>query len=242
MADFQDDFGGAARDHLRRVEEGNAAAVDTVARRVLRAVTDDHIVHTVGSGHSLGLVLETFYRAGGLACVRPIFHPALLPLFGAQSSSQFERVPGIAANCVGQAGARPGDVGFVFSNSGVNAFPVEVADELAKREVYVVGVLSRPHMEAAPRRAHAKLGDIADIVLDTMIPPGDAVVPTAGGTTAALSSLCTIYLWDLLLTRLARLADEAGVKLPLWQSANVPGGDAANAGHMTRYRKRIPYL
>lgn len=242
MADFGVDFGGAARDHLRCVEEANASAVDAVARRVLRAVTDDRIIHTVGSGHSLGLVLETFYRAGGLACVRPIFHPGLLPLFGAQSSSQFERVSGIAANCVGQAGAEEGDIGFVFSNSGVNAFPVEVADELAKREVFVVGVLSRPHMETAPRRAHAKLGDIADIVLDTMIPPGDAVVPAGSGSTAALSSLCTIFLWDLLLARLAALADEAGVTLPLWQSANVPGGDAANAGLMTRYRRRIPYL
>ncbi|MET8998802.1 sugar isomerase domain-containing protein [Amycolatopsis sp. NPDC004169] len=238
--DFSADFGTAVREHLRLVEDRNAATLDAVAARLLDAVRAGRLVHTAAAGHGLAAVLETFYRAGGLACVRPLFHPGLLPLHGAQASTQLERVPGLAATLVAQARVQPGDVGVVFSNSGVNAFPVEVAAELRKREAYVVAFCSRPHMDSAPARSFAKLGELADAVLDTAIPPGDAVVPTAGGTTGALSTLCATYLWNLLLVRLTTLA--GAVPVPLWQSSNLPGGDTANEGFLDRYRALVPML
>ncbi|MEU0534769.1 sugar isomerase domain-containing protein [Amycolatopsis tolypomycina] len=236
--DFTTDFGAAAREHLRLIEEHNAATLDAVAGRLLDVVRAGRLVHTAAAGHSLAAVLETFYRAGGLACVRPLFHPGLLPLHGAQASTQLERVPGLAATLVAQAQVRPGDVGIIFSNSGVNAFPVELAGEFRKREAYVVAFSSRPHMESAPARSFAKLGELADAVLDTAIPPGDAVVPTPSGATAALSTLCSTYLWNLLLVRLTALAGD----IPLWQSSNLPGGDAANEGLLEQYRPRVPML
>lgn len=242
MTDFSGDFGLAAREHLRRVEEHNADTVETIAGRMLDAVRADRLIHTAGAGHSLAMVMESFYRAGGLACVRPLLHPGLFPLFGAQVSTQIERVPGLAATIVAQTGAAEGDVAFVFSSSGVNAYPVEVAESLSAAGAYVVAVSSRPHMDGAAPRVHAKLGDVADIVLDTMVPPGDAVHDGASGRTAPISSLVNVYLWDLLLVALSRRADAAGVRLPLWQSSNIPGGDEANATHFSRYRPAAPML
>jgi uncharacterized phosphosugar-binding protein len=240
--DFLHDFGAAMREHLRLVEDRNAAALDVVAGRLLDVVRADRLVHAAAAGHSLAAVLETFYRAGGLACVRPLFHPGLLPLHGAEASTQLERVPGLAATLVAQAQVQPGDVGIIFSNSGVNAFPVEIADELKRRGAFVVAVSSRPHMDKAPARSFAKLGDLADVVLDTGIPAGDAVVSTPSGTTGALSTLCSAFLWNLLLVRLTTLAAANDVTVPLWQSANLPGGDAANERYLGRYRTQVPML
>lgn len=240
--DFVTDFGAATREHLRLIEERNAATLDAVAGWLLDVVRAGRLVHTAAAGHSLAAVLETFYRAGGLACVRPLFHPGLLPLHGAQASTQLERVPGLAALLVAQAQVRPGDVGIVFSNSGVNAFLVEIARELKERGAYVVAFSSRPHMDTAPARSFAKLGELADAVLDTAIPPGDAVVPTLSGTTGALSTLCSTYLWNLLLVRLTVLAAAGDVAIPLWQSSNLPGGDAANERHLDHYRAHVPML
>jgi uncharacterized phosphosugar-binding protein len=240
--DFVSDFGTAVREHLRVVEDRNATTLDAVAARLLDVVRTDRLVHAAAAGHSLAAVLETFYRAGGLACVRPLFHPGLLPLHGALASTQLERVPGLAATLVAQAGVRPGDVGVIFSNSGVNAFPVEIADELRKRGAHVVAFSSQPHMDHAPARSFAKLGELADAVLDTAIPPGDAVVPTPSGTTAALSTLCSVHLWNLLLVRLTALAAADGITVPLWQSSNLPGGDAANERHLDHYRTQVPTL
>lgn len=190
----------------------------------------------------MAAVLETFYRAGGLSCVRPLFHPALLPLNGAQASTELERVSGLAATLVAPAGVQPDDLAVVFSNSGVNAFPVEAAHELKQRGAYVVAVSSRLHMAQAPARSFAKLGDVADTALDTAVPPGDAVVPTPSGATASISTICSAYLWDLLLARLARLSVTQQVSLPLWRSSNLPDGDAINQRYLDDYRAAIPML
>jgi uncharacterized phosphosugar-binding protein len=236
------DFGAQVRAHLERVEERNAPVLDTVADRMLEVVRAGGVLHTGGSGHSLALVQETFYRAGGLACVRPLFHPALLPLGGALASSALERTSGLAATLVAQADARPGELGFVFSSSGANPVPVELAQCLRRAGAAVVAVTSLEHLRQATARAGVKLDRVADHVLDTLVPAGDAAYRRGGAVTAPLSSLASVFVWNLLLARLADRADDAGVELPLWRSVNVPGGEAHNAALVERYRRRVPML
>src|ERR1044072_1480835 len=88
-------FGAAMRRHLERVEIANAATLDRVADRMLEVVQNDGLIYVAGTGHSIGSVLETFYRAGGLACVQPLYHPSLLPLHGGQESTLCEHLPGL---------------------------------------------------------------------------------------------------------------------------------------------------
>jgi uncharacterized phosphosugar-binding protein len=233
-------FGAAVRDHLGRVEEVNASVLDAVADLLLDTVVGDGLVYTSGSGHSIALVLETFYRAGGLACVHPLVHPGLLPLFGGRASTLLERVEGLAGSVLAQVQIGDHDLAFVFSNSGVNPFPVEIAQGLRAAGAPVVAVVSVAHMREAPMRASAKLGDLATHVVDTLVPPGDAAFDAGGQRTAGLSSLVSVFCWNLLLTRLADRARAAGVTLPLWTSANVAGGDERNQELFTRFRTRIP--
>ncbi len=235
-------FGAAMRDHLAEVERRNAAVLDGVADLLHDTVAADGVVYTAGSGHSIALVLETFYRAGGLACVHPVFHPALVPLEGGGASTLLERVEGLAAEVLASAAPSSRDLAVVFSNSGVNAFPVELARGFRQAGCPVVAVTSLPHLRSAPVRAGAKLDDIADHLIDTGVPPGDAAYPAPGAATAALSSLASIYCWNLLLVRLAERAGASGLELPLWSSANVEGGDEGNAALAARYRGRIPHL
>jgi uncharacterized phosphosugar-binding protein len=236
------DPGGQMRGHLEKIEERNATTLDEVADRMHRVIADDGLILTTGTGHSLALVLETFYRAGGLACVRPITHSALLPLESGSASTLLERVPGFGRLLVETAQPSARDVAFVFSSSGTNPVPVEMALALRDAGTTVVAVSSLEHMSRAPARAEAKLGDVADHVLDTAAPYGDAFIETPGGSTAALSSLAGVYLWNLLLARLAALAAAAGSTLPIWASANVAGGDERNRELFARYRRRIPML
>ncbi|HZD69129.1 MAG TPA: sugar isomerase domain-containing protein [Actinomycetes bacterium] len=235
-------FGALLRAHLARVEAHNAAALDTVADRMLEVIRAGGVLHTAGTGHSVAMVLETFYRAGGLACVRPVFHPALLPLGGALASSLLERTSGLAAVLAAQADARPGELGFVFSTSGANPVPVELARCLRHAGAEVVAVTSLPQLRRAPARAGVKLDQLSDHVLDTLVPPGDAAYHRDGAVTAPLSSLTSVLVWNLLLVRLLDRAVAAGVELPLWRSANTPGSEAHNAALADRYRARVPML
>ena len=120
--------------------------------------------------------------------------------------------------------------------------PVELAMGFRDFGTPVVAVVSVPHMSATPARADAKLGEVATHTIDTMVPPGDAAFHAREVTIAALSSITSTYVWDLLLARVAEAAAQEGVDLPVWTSANVPGGDERNAALMERYRPRIPLL
>jgi uncharacterized phosphosugar-binding protein len=232
----------AVRAHLTKVAEHNDAAVAAVAGLLLACVRADGVVLTAGAGHSLAAVAETFYRAGGLACVRPLYHPDLLPMHGAVASTKAERRSGLAAAVLGPDPLGERDVLVVFSTSGVNPYPVELAGLVRAAGRAVVAVTSGPASAVAPRRADSTLAENASVVLDTLVPPGDATYPADAPVVAPISTVVNAFLWNLVLVRLIDLGAAEGVALPLWRSSNVPDGDAANAGLLAKYTPRIPTL
>ncbi|HEX4723967.1 MAG TPA: SIS domain-containing protein [Pseudonocardiaceae bacterium] len=235
-------FDEAVRTHLATVAEHNASAVHDVAELLLACVRADGTVLSAGAGHSLAAVAETFYRAGGLACVRPLYHPDLLPLHGAVSSTKAERRSGLAAEVLGPDPLGERDVLVVFSTSGVNPYPVELAGLVRAAGRPVVAVTSTPSSSVAPRRSDSTLAEQATVILDTLVPPGDATYPPDAPVAAPISTVANAFLWNLVLVRLIDLGAEQGVALPLWRSSNVPGGDAANTDLLAHYTPRIPAL
>jgi uncharacterized phosphosugar-binding protein len=236
------DHDEAVRTHLRAVTDHNADAVAEVADLLLACVRADGLVHTAGAGHSLAAVAETFYRAGGLACVRPLYHPDLLPMNGAITSTTAERRSGLAAEVLGPQPLGEHDVLVVFSTSGVNPYPVELASLARSAGRAVVAVTSGPASAVAPRRAGSTVAERATVVLDTLVPPGDSTYPADSPVVAPISTVANAYLWDLVLVALTDLATKQNVPLPLWRSSNVPGGDEANAGLLARYSPRVAAL
>ena len=235
-------WGRDARRHVEAVHERNAATLEVVARILLRTITDDGLIHTSGSGHSLGLVLDTFYRSGGLACVQPIYHPSLFPLEGARASTLMERTSGIAQTLIAAVDVSPRDTAIMFSNSGANPVPIELAEALTTRGATVVAMTSLAHADVASPGTGNKLAEVADHVIDTMVPYGDASYPSDAPAVAPLSSWTCIYLWNVLLVRLAQLAVEAGIDLPVWASVNTVDGDHRNRALFDRYQPRIAAL
>lgn len=238
----QSAFGRAVAEHLADVEERNQNAVTAASEMMLDCVRADGLIAVSGAGHSLAAVAETFYRAGGLACIRPLYHPELLPLHGAHSSTVVERRSGLAAEVLDGAGLAEPDVLVVFSNSGINPYPVELATIAADAGRPVIAITSPAASAAAPQRAATTLAAAATVVLDTLVPPGDATYPVEEPVTAALSTITNAFFWNLLLTRIFDGARQAGTALPLWCSANVPGGDEANASLLRHYTERVPAL
>jgi uncharacterized phosphosugar-binding protein len=233
-------FGAFARDHLERIEQANAATIAAVAERVAATIEADGVLYPAGTGHSLALVLETFYRAGGLANVRPVHHPALLPLHGGPASTLLERVEGFAALLLKDLPIGPADTAIVVSNSGVNPVPVELARGFKERGAPVVAIVSLPHHAEAPRRSSSTLVDEATWVLDTGSPVGDASLEVGTTRVAPLSNLAGIHLWNLVLAATVALLDARGVVPPVWQSSNASGGDERNAELRRRFEGRIP--
>ncbi|MGH3316554.1 MAG: sugar isomerase domain-containing protein [Nocardioidaceae bacterium] len=230
------------RDLLDRVDEVNKDGLGRAAGVLLQCLQRDGLIHVAASGHSLALVCETFYRAGGLAAVRPLWRQDMLPLGDAQGSTVAERTPGLGPDVVAAAAPQPDDVAVVFSTSGRNPYPVEVAAACKERDVTVVAVTSPQAIQAAEARYDSTLVQHADVVLDTAVPPGDVAYPSDDPRTSAVSTITAAYVWGVLLAELDDLAMRCGFDLPRWRSANVPGGDAANVGLFSRYGPRVPEL
>lgn len=236
------EFGSLVREHLTKVQQHNADALNNVAELFLGSIKAGGLILTGGAGHSLAAVAETFYRAGGLACVYPLYHPDIQPLHGGIASTRAERLTGLAGEVFGKVGLSGNDVLVVFSTSGVNPYPVELAIAAQDAGMPVVAVTSGPANAVAPRRADTTLAENATIVLDTLVLPGDSSYPPGSPVTAALSTVANAYLWAEVLARLSDKAAAAGTDIPLWRSSNVPGGDEANQKYLDLYGPRVPQL
>lgn len=223
--------------HLGVALSRNAEALRAAAEAVVAADRAEHLVFATGAGHSLAGVVETFFRAGGLALVRPLWHPDLLPLNGALASTAAERTPGLGRRVVEEAGLTAGDVLVVFSTSGVNPYPVEAAVAARAAGATVVAVTSRVASDAAEQRAGRRLYEVADVVIDTAVPPGDVSWPPLEPRTAPLSSLVNAAVWNAVLV----LAHALQPELPVWRSANL-GSGGSNEELAERYADRVPEI
>ncbi|WP_235926348.1 sugar isomerase domain-containing protein [Actinokineospora pegani] len=235
-------YGDLVLAHLAEVGARNAEALAQVAGMMLAGIRAGGLMLTAGAGHSLAAVAETFFRAGGLACVRPLHTDRLQVFGGARRATAAEREPGVAAAVFGEVSLSGNDILFVFSTSGINHYPVELAVTARAAGVPVVAVTSRATSAAATPRAGTRLYEHATVVLDTRTGPGDVAYPPAAPATASLSTLSNAYLWNQLLAHLHDLAEAEGVTLPRWQSSNTEGGDEANAQYLDVYGPRVPHL
>ncbi len=223
---------------VSRVVEDNHDAVLDAAEAIADSGRSGGLLHAAGAGHSLAAVMETFFRAGGLAFVRPLWDQSILPLAGALASTAAERETGLGADVARRAGITDADTVLIFSNSGINPYPVEIAQHAREVGARVVSMTSVAASASAPKRAAHRLFEISDIVLDTAVPPGDVTWPPHAPVTAPASTIITASLWAAILRRIDTIAPEA----PRWKSANTTGTDAFNAALVERFGPRIPEL
>ena len=114
------------KDILNRIETEEDEVLNRASDVVCEVIRRDGLVHVFGCGHSHLAALDTFYRAGGLACVSPVLDEDLMLHDGAAKSSRREKMPGIAVETFRRQGVRTGDILVVVSASGKNAAPVEM--------------------------------------------------------------------------------------------------------------------
>jgi len=120
----------------------------------------------------------------------------------------------------------------IASNSGLNPAIVEMARLVRARGVPVIAIGSVACGRAAPSRdaTGTTLFDNADVVVDTLTPLGDAVVPLAtGGYACGTSTLSAVLVAQLLVARTIEELDRRGVHIPVYRSMNTSGADAPNA-------------
>ena len=230
--------------HLIRANETDA--IERSARLCADAIAGGGVIHTFGTGHSALNAAEGFFRAGGLACVNAILEQPFSITTGCLFSVWAERQSGIAGLILDRYELRAGEPLILFSNSGVNCVPVEVAIEARARGLPVVGITSRSYCQAlaAERNLERTLLTECDVVIDNHGVVGDAVVPIPGSELrmAPTSSMAAALIYHMIVEQVVRDLAERGVSIPIFVSMNVPGAKEHNEKMIGKYRSRIRHF
>jgi uncharacterized phosphosugar-binding protein len=134
------------------------------------------------------LVEEMYPRYGSFPGFHPMvelsmtYHTDVVGTNGQRQAMFIERVEGLAEAILANFELDRRDVLIVFSSTGVNAVPVEMALGAKARGLTVMAVVTLAYAREA-RAAHSsgrRLVDVADLVIDNCSLPGDAMVRVEG--------------------------------------------------------------
>ena len=222
---------------LHRIEAEEAAKLEKASKLVADTIEKGGLIYTFGCGHSHLPGLDAFYRAGGLANVSPMLDTDLMLHNGAAKSSRMEKMSGIAPEVFRRYCLTEKDMLFVFSASGKNQVPVEMAQTAAAAGIPTVGISSSSYYEKG-----GKLHQFVDIAIDCKVPYGDACIPVGDVAMGGLSTATNCFILNSCLIEGAKLALEHGVKPPIYLSGNIEGGRDHNIVLENLYPSRVKHL
>ena len=227
------------------VIESQRQKLEDTAAQMAMIIAQDGRIFIFGTGHSHMMAEEAFYRAGGLAPVIPIFSCALMLHEKPNFSSLLERTGGLAEVLLDEYQVRTGEMILIFSNSGVNRLPVELAIKAKDRGLFVVSVSSLAYARMAPMSSLGKrLDEVADIAIDNYGKPGDGLVKIQGTDwyVGPSSTISGALIWNCLVTECVMRLHASGAPLPVFASLNMPGAAEHNAELLDKLRMNNPHL
>jgi len=240
-----------ATELLARIAAEEADSIRRAATAIADRIAEDRLIYVIGpGGHSQIGAEEVFSRAGGLACIVSFIDDGFYLGHGADRSMAIERTPGYAGAILRHPEMGEGDVLIIVNAYGINSATIDSALIARERGMISIGVTSVENQRGLPQGHPSRhpsgsdLCDLVDIVVDTKMPMGDAVMAIDGvrEKVGPVSTIVNAYtLNSIMLEAVAELA-RRGIEPPVWRSSNSPGGDEANVALTERYRHRVPRL
>ena len=238
----------ALREILIRIELEQTSAIREAGGIVASAIASGGILHVFGSGHSHIISEEAFYRAGGLAPVNPILDPRLLFLHGAMESTRAERESGYAQKLLSHQDILPNDVAIIISNSGRNAVPIEMALEMRFRgikKIIAITNLAQSILSISRHASGKRLFELADLVIDTCVPVGDAAVDIPGGSQriGPTSTIAGAAIINAIIIEAATDLQRQGLPIPVFRSVNMESSSQLGTEVLlAQWAPRIPFF
>ena len=242
----------ATRTVLDDIEKTQLPAIREAAELMAGSIAAERWVHTFGCGHATIPVEEMYPRIGGFVGFHPIVE---LPLTfftrvtGEMGIHQFlflERAQGYGNAIMKSYTFDKRDTMWIFSHTGINNVNIDVALRAKELGLTVVATGSAAAaVGSASRHPSGKqLFEIADVVIDTMVPAGDSSVALAGQVdkVGPVSTMAFVSVVWMTITTVADLLAEQGVTLHIHPSHNVPGDTTARdrlEAALAEYKRRL---
>lgn len=225
--------------------------IKKAAQLCANCIVKTGLVHLFGSGHSRVSVEEMFPRYGSFVGFHPIvelsltYHTQIVGNNGQRQARFLEDIEGLGSKILENFVFQEPDVMLIFSNSGLHNVGIDVALGAKQRNMPVIAVVSVEQCKALPSKHSTgkKLIDIANIVLDTCCPPGDAMVKMEGieyligpGSTIASAVVANVLKCEIA-AEMARLGHSPIVFVNPYFGEEV--SETSIAKCYDEYRKRV---
>ena len=245
MTDIPNQYFDSLISRLERVQKTQSDAINAAAEICAASILDDKLVFSFGTGHGSFAALEMFPRTGTVTGFRPIVESSMISFHrvhgdgGARQYRFIHSQEGYGDAILASHDTLPGDTMLIFSHSGLNAVTLDIAIGAKARGMKLIGVTSIPHSSATPSRHSSgeHLYKLADVVIDTGVPLGDAEIEIDGmtGKTGATSTSIAIAIGHAINSATAAHVVAAGRDPFVMQSPNTTDKEAATAQNDKNY-------
>lgn len=234
---MQNEVFTVAVDLIEKVRVSQQENILAAAKCIADTFEAGGLLQAFGSGHSNAGARELCHRAGGFVPTKAIQEPA---------GGLYESVNGVGEIFMKKVDIRKEDVVFIISNSGRNPLPIEIATQAKERGAKVVAVTS---VEASAKlsskhKAGKRLFEVADVVIDNMVPDGDACITLEGLDTAicGMSSITTAVALQATVLEAAKRLLARGITPPFFKSQNIDGGEEYNQRLLDMHFDRLYHV
>lgn len=226
---------------VKKIEDSQQENIDQASRLIANAFVNGKKFFVTGSGHS-AMATEDFYvRAGGLVFPIPILTSELTFIEHPHKSSLLERLDGYASILAELYPIGQDDVILIVSNSGRNAYPVEMAIRAKEKGAKVIAITNLTASKKSKSRAKSGklLFEIADVVIDNCGQPGDAATWIEGIDTPMLptSTIANGFIVQALNVQTAYYIKENNVEPPIFVCPNIMGSTEKNNEYFKKYTR-----
>ncbi len=212
-------------------------AIQQAADWFASSIQVGRVVHLFGAGHSRILVEEIWPRYGSFPGFHPIvelsltFHNLVVGANGQRQAMYLENCSGLAERILRNFSLSREDSALLISSSGASVVTIEMAELFRQAQIRVVALVSRAHCQSMPSRhpRGLKLPDVADLVLDTGAPAGDAAVriPGVEMPIGPLSTVGGCLVVNAIKVEVAARLAARGALPPVLTAANVIGAQSS---------------
>jgi len=237
---------------LQKIGDQEEKNIEKAAEIVAKKIAEGKMVHVWGTGaHSSMVAEEMLCRKGGLAHVNPILDPGISLSHGAiKEIFGLERVPGYAKVILQYHRLQQGDVMIIGSAYGVNVVTIDAALECKRIDATLIAITSPEYSRSVPldhpvRHSSKKnLYELADLVINSHVPPGDDIVEIEGfpRKISPVSTIAQVFVINSIVAWTVKKLVEKGISPPVWVSAHEPEGEEANREYMKKYLGRVKSL
>ncbi len=232
-------------DRIGRVFDNQEDAILKAAEICADSIGAGKLVFTFGTGHGSFAALEMFPRTGTVTGFRPIVESTMISfhrVLGDMGARQYRFIhaqEGYGKAIMSSHQTDPDDAMLVFSHSGINAVTLDMAICAKEIGMKLIGVTSIPHSSQVPSRHSCgkRLFELADVVIDTGAPLGDAGVEIEGleHRVGATSTSVAIAVGQSINAATAELLVKRGAAPNVMVSPNTTGKEAADRQNDANY-------